>query len=75
MIVEPMTSARLSDLDRIEKLKIACVQATEGLTALQTGVTSEQTQNIFTSTMESLKKDGDISKSCNVSLYGYNDSK
>jgi hypothetical protein len=75
MIVEPMTRAGLSDFERMEELKKACVQASEGINLLRTGMTSETTQGIFAGATESLKQDGDLSKSTNVSLYGYNDAK
>jgi hypothetical protein len=75
MIVEPMTRAGLSDFERIEELKNACVQTSEGINLLRTGMMSETTQAILTGATESFKQDGDLSKSTNVSLYGYNDAK
>jgi hypothetical protein len=75
MIVEPMTRVGLSDVQRIEKLKSACVQASEGLTSLTKGITDDQTQSIFKSTVESLEKDGDLSKARDVPFYGYSDEK
>jgi hypothetical protein len=75
MMVEPMIRVGLSDAQRIEKLRGACVQASEGVTSLRKGMTDDQTQSIFKSTSESLEKDGDLSRARDVPFYGYNDAK
>jgi DNA-binding transcriptional regulator YbjK len=72
-IVEPMKRSELSEVERIEKLRSACVQASEGLTSLRKGMTDESTQRILKSSAESLEKNSDLSKASGVSFYGYND--
>jgi hypothetical protein len=68
-----MKRSELSEVERIEKLRSACVQASEGLTSLRKGMTDESTQRILKSSAESLEKNSDLSKASGVSFYGYND--
>ena len=70
-IVAPLVRPATSKAQLFADVRKSAIQSTDDLKTFREQWTSEQTQQLFARSRQSLEKDGDLSKAVDVARYGW----